>query len=152
MIVEVENFLPTKFVDELVELSKNSNNWSTVQDQDSLPRHGIFNPIEELLYWFNDHPLFEKYKFTGYTLWKDSPDFKMDWHIDNNRVKIAVQIYLDDRNSPGTQFTNRTVKYGKNRGYIMFNNQDMKHCVPDQTPHEGRLSVYALYEPVDEIA
>ena len=34
----------------------------------------------------------------------------------------------------------------------MFNDETKEHCVPDQTPHEGRLSVYALYKPVDEIA
>jgi len=79
-------------------------------------------------------------------LWKDEEDFWMGPHLDNDRVKVAVQIYLDDRNSPGTQFGDRLVNYGRNRGYIMYNSPDMLHGVPEQIPHEGRLSVYALYE------
>jgi len=151
MIIEVENFLPDNFVDDLVAESNNSHNWQTPENQNHLLRKGINNPIEEILYWFNDHPLFENYKFIGYTLWQDSENFKMDWHVDNDRVKIAVQIYLDDRQSPGTQFKDRTIKYGRNRGYIMFNDETKEHCVPDQTPHQGRLSVYALYSPKDRV-
>ncbi len=146
MIIEVENFLPEKFIQQLVGLSDQSEKWTSQENQGHLARQKIFNPIHEILCWFNDHPLFSHLKFTGYTLWKDAGDFSMDWHLDNDRVKVAVQIYLDNRDSPGTQFRDRHIRYGKNRGYIMFNNKDMQHCVPNETPHEGRLSVYALYE------
>jgi hypothetical protein len=82
----------------------------------------------------------------GITLWKDGENFWMPPHLDNDRVKVAVQIYLDDRKSPGTKFLDRVVNYGRNRGYIMYNSPEMLHEVLNQTPHEGRLSVYALYE------
>tara|TARA_Y100000385_G_C12845455_1_gene530703 strand:+ start:45 stop:497 length:453 start_codon:yes stop_codon:yes gene_type:complete len=150
MLVEVENFLPNHLVDELVEFSKSNVQWEQQEMQEHLPRCKISwlldSPIETLNNWFAQCPLFAHMEFMGVTLWKDDTDFWMGQHIDNDRVKVAVQIYLDNRNSPGTQFGDRMIAYGRNRGYIMYNNQDMLHGVPDCTPHQGRLSVYALYQ------
>lgn len=150
MLVEVENFLPDELVDELVHFSKSNVPWEQQEMQEHLPRRKISwlldSPIETLHNWFEQCPMFANLNFMGVTLWKDDIDFWMNEHLDNDRVKIAVQIYLDNRNSPGTQFGNRMISYGRNRGYIMYNNKEMLHSVPDCTPHEGRLSVYALYQ------
>ena len=150
MIVEVENFLPEELVDELVAFSKINTEWYLQEMQENLPRKKISwlldSPIETAHIWFKELPLFTHLNFMGVTLWKDDVDFKMKQHLDNAQVKIAVQIYLDNKKSPGTQFGNRLIKYGRNRGYIMYNNPDMLHGVPDQTPHEGRLSIYALFQ------
>ena len=150
MIIEVENFLPNNLVDQLVNFAKTNQDWQLQEMQENLPRKKISwlldSPIETAHNWFENLPLFEHLDFMGITLWKDDVDFEMSQHLDNDRVKVAVQIYLDNRNSPGTQFGDRMIAYGRNRGYIMYNNQDMLHGVPDCTPHEGRLSVYALYQ------
>lgn len=151
MLVEVENFLPNTLVDQLVEFSQQSDvPWKKQEMQEHLSRQGISwlpgSPIETAHNYFNNLEMFSHLSFKGITLWKDDKDFWMAPHLDNDRVKIAVQIYLDNRNSPGTQFKDRLIKYGRNRGYIMYNNADMLHSVPKQVPHEGRLSVYALYE------
>lgn len=148
MIVEVENFLPNHLLEKLILVSENSTNWEKQEMQHNLTRQRLSNPLKELSYWLNDHPLFQNFKYISSTLWKDDIDFAMDWHTDNERVKVAIQIYLDNRQSPGTHFKDRVIKYGKNRGYILFNNKKMEHCVPNQTPHQGRLSLYALFEPI----
>jgi hypothetical protein len=150
MIIEVENFLPNSLVDQLVIFAKTNQDWQLQEMQEHLPRKKISwlldSPIETIHNWFANLPLFEHLDFMGVTMWKDDVDFKMGQHLDNDRVRVAVQVYLDNRKSPGTQFGDRTIEYGRNRGYIMYNNPTMIHGVPDQTPHEGRLSIYALYQ------
>lgn len=151
MLIEVENFLPNDIVDSLVEFSKQSNvPWELQEMQENLPRKKINwlldSPVETVHNYFQSLPMFSHLYFMGVTLWNDSSDFYMEEHVDNDRVKIAIQIYLDDRNSPGTQFGERIISYGRNRGYILYNNPKIPHCVPKQIPHEGRLSVYALYQ------
>ena len=149
MLVEVENFLPNKLVDELIMFSKGNVPWEKQPMQETLPRHRISwlldSPIETLYNWFAECTMFSHLNFNGVTLWKDDKDFWMRDHIDNDKVKVAVQIYLDDRQSPGTQFGDRLIRYGRNRGYIMYNNSNMLHGVPNATPHEGRLSIYASF-------
>jgi len=150
MLVEVINFLPSQLIDELVKFSQQPNvPWQSQEMQENLLRKKISwlsdSPIEAAHNYFNNLPMFAHLDFMGISLWKDDKDFWMAPHIDNDRVKVAIQIYLDDQNSPGTQFPDRLIEYGRNRGYIMYNNSDMIHGVPKQIPHEGRLSVYALY-------
>lgn len=151
MIIEVENFLPDELVDQLVEFSQQPDvNWELAEMQNHLPRKKISwlldSPIETAHNYFESLPLFKHFNFIGLSLWKDDVNFYMSEHVDNDRVKVAIQIYLDNRNSPGTQFGNRIVKYGRNRGYIMHNGPTMFHSVPKQIPHDGRLSIYALYQ------
>jgi len=151
MLVEVENFLPDNLVDELVEFSQQPNApWIKQAWQENYPRQKISwlldSPIETAYNYFASLPMFAHLHFMGLSLWKDDIDFWMDPHLDNEQVKVAVQIFLDNRNSPGTEFKNRTIRYGRNRGYILYNNPDMLHGVTKQIPHEGRLSIYALYE------
>lgn len=149
MLVEVENFLPDKLVDELVKFSEGNVPWELQEKQEHLPRRKISwlsdSPIETTHNWFAQCSMFAHLNFIGITLWKDDTDFWMNEHLDNDKVKVSIQIYLDNRNSPGTQFGDRMIKYGRNRGYIMYNNPNMLHSVPNMTPHEGRLSVYALF-------
>lgn len=156
MLIEVVNFLPDYLIDKLVEFSKQSDvPWETPEMQEHLPRKKISwmidSPIEEAHNWFKELPLFSHLNFMGISLWKDDISFYMSDHIDNDRVHLAIQIYLDDRNSPGTTFGDRTIKYGRNRGYIMINNPEMLHGVRKLIPHEGRLSIYALYSNYDKL-
>ena len=149
-LIEVVNFLPDELVDQLVDFSKRPDlPWCVQEMQENLLRQKISrlqdSPIESACKYFSSLSMFAHLNFRGLTLWKDDVDFWMPDHIDNDRVEVAVQIYLDDRQSPGTQFSERLIKYGRNRGYIMYNNPDMLHGVPKQIPHEGRLSIYALY-------
>lgn len=126
MLVEVENFLPDNIVDELVRFSESNVTWELQEKQEHLPRRKISwlldSPIETTHNWFAQCSMFAHLNFMGVTLWKDDTDFWMNEHLDNDRVKVAIQIYLDNRNSPGTQFGDRMIKYGRNRGYIMYNN------------------------------
>ena len=150
-LIEVVNFLPDELVNQLVEFSKQPNVlWETQEMQEQLPRRKISwlidSPIESAHNYFNLLPMFAHLNFMGVSLWKDDTNFWMNPHVDNDRVKVAIQVYLDNRQSPGTQFSDRLIEYGRNRGYIMYNTPDMLHSVPKQIPHEGRLSIYALYD------
>jgi|TARA_B110000211_G_scaffold209962_1_gene247669 hypothetical protein len=149
-LIEVENFLPDALVDSLVEFSQGDVPWETQEMQERLSRRKVNfildTPIETTHNWFSKLPMFAHLNFMGITLWQDAPTFYMNNHVDNDRVKVAIQIYLDNRNSPGTWFEDREIRYGRNRGYILFNNTVTSHGVPDCTPHQGRLSIYALYD------
>ena len=151
MLIEVENFLPNDIVNSLVEFSKQPDvSWELQEMQEQADRKKISwlldSPIETVHNYFESLSMFSHLDFMGVTLWNDGPNFYMGEHVDNDRVKVAIQIYLDDRLSPGTQFGDRLIQYGCNRGYILYNNPKIPHCVPKQTPHEGRLSIYALYQ------
>ena len=150
VLIEVVNFLPDSLVMDLVEFSNGDEvPWETKELQKKLSRREVNfildTPIETAHNWFKNLPLFSHLNFMGISLWQDDSDYWMSDHIDNDLVKIAVQIYLDNRLSPGTSFGEREIEYARNRGYIMFNGPDMLHGVPNRTPHEGRLSIYALY-------
>lgn len=150
MIVEVVNFLPSVLVDELESFAKQDDlPWVTQEKQEHFLRLKISwlsdSPIETAHNYFKSLHMFKHLEFIGITLWQDDKNFHMGWHEDNDKVKVAVQIYLNNNNAPGTQFKHRTISYGKNRGYILYNEKEL-HRVPKQTPHEGRLSIYAVYQ------
>ena len=153
MLIEVVNFLPERLVDDLVILSQQPDlPWVQQELQEQLPRRKlseISTMLDTALETAHNHfaglKQFDHLEFLGVTLWQDQPTFYMPDHVDNAQVQVAVQIYLDDRASPGTQFADRQIAYGRNRGYILYNEQEV-HGVPNVTPHQGRLSIYALYK------
>ena len=86
---------------------------------------------------------------TSVTIWRDGSNFKMPVHLDNDRVHAAIQIYLGDNDGPGTTFypggNKFEVPYRINTGYLMLNSDEMMHGVIAEKPHQGRLSIYAVY-------
>lgn len=150
MLIEVINFLPDQLLEELVQHSQQSDtSWEPQQEQEKYPRLRLVDESTPTMVkackYFSSLPMFSKLDLLSVTMWKDEPNFWMDPHVDNEDITVAIQIYLDDRNSPGTTFGDRTIHYGRNRGYIMFNDATKEHSVPKQIPHEGRLSIYAIY-------
>ena len=95
-------------------------------------------------------------QFTSATIWKDEPGFFMAPHKDNFGVCIAMQIYLNNNNCPGTLFemddSTKFIKYGYNRGYILHNyiRPRISHSVPNHINSESRASVYILFHKLDE--
>ena len=84
--------------------------------------------------------------------WLDLPGFSMDPHVDNEGVSYAMQIYLKKCDNAGTVFYNEntvrhTFDHVPNNGYIMVNNSNQKHAVPNTVAKDTyRLSCYCLLQ------
>jgi hypothetical protein len=130
-------------------------NWQLQENQEFLPRRTLSwltdGVLDEVWCMLNtlDFSRF-KLKFLNVSIWKDLPGFCSGPHIDNDRVKAAMQIYLNDLPKElGTWFEETEIPYVQNSGYIM-NNQNrpkhgMKHPVPDGLV---RYSLYARFDCV----
>jgi hypothetical protein len=103
--------------------------------------------------------------FNSCDLWQDGVGYFLPPHIDDDRIQLAVQIYLNESRSSGTKFFSSTVNdaldprkwqdeylqhevkevyYKKNSGYSLLNNLHSLHGVmPNET--ENRLSIYVRY-------
>ena len=162
-VIEVENFLPSEIITELVSTVNNSG--------PSLfkPFHGLSGRLQLDLENYLVEKNIEEYctpiiqptvdfpiKFTSASIWKDKPGFSMKPHKDNFGICISVQIYLNNNNCPGTLFemgdSTKLIKYGYNRGYILHNHikPRVMHEVINQINSESRLSVYILFHKLDE--
>ena len=131
------------------------HNWQLQESQEFFPR--------QTLPWLTDGILDEvwcmlnaldfsrfKFKFLNVSIWKDLPGYCINPHIDNTRVKAAMQIYLNDLPKElGTWFEETEISYVQNSGYIMNNQYQpvhgMKHPVP---PGLVRYSLYARFDYV----
>jgi hypothetical protein len=90
---------------------------------------------------------------TGF--WLDEAGFYMAPHLDNDGVKVSMQIYLNN-NDPklGTVFYNqdKTVRYRPeykvNTGYLMINNPHQLHGMGVPVPQGTyRISSYTWFYP-----
>ena len=87
-------------------------------------------------------------------IWIDYPGYYLIPHVDDNRIKLAIQIYIGDQQQPGTSFygsrnlSNKIheVLYKRNRGYALFNNNKSWHAVQPQMVDGHRRSVYIRYK------
>ena len=90
-----------------------------------------------------------KLKFSSADIWVDNKGYKLSPHKDDNRIKLALQIYLSN-NSNGTVFYNEnnevlyTVPFKFNHGYALYNNSKSYHGV-DEIQKNGRTSLYVRY-------
>ena len=106
-----------------------------------------------------------KLKFLNCDLWQDSQGYMLNPHLDDNRIKLSLQIYLGELPDSGTKFFSPTVAkiskrnlwkkeylqheikeivYKKNHGYSMLNNSNAWHGVSPSF-NDKRLSVYIRY-------
>ena len=85
--------------------------------------------------------------------WLDYEGFQMGRHLDNDRVKNVMQIFLS--NGPaelGTTFydnnnVRKAFKFTKNSGYIMFNNSQQMHGMENKVPRNiQRLTSYSYLQ------
>jgi hypothetical protein len=87
-------------------------------------------------------------------IWIDYPGYYLIPHVDDTRIKLAIQIYIGDQQQPGTSFygsrnlSNKIheVLYKRNRGYALFNNDKSWHAVQPQMVDGHRRSVYIRYK------
>lgn len=104
-------------------------------------------------------------KFSSCDLWQDGVGYFLSPHVDDSRIKLSLQIYLNDSTYSGTKFFSPAVYdlvesqkwkkeylqheveeiyYKKNCGYSLLNNQNSFHGVMPNTG-ESRLSIYVRY-------
>jgi len=87
-------------------------------------------------------------------IWIDYPGYYLTPHVDDSRIKLAIQIYIGDEQQPGTSFygsCNLTdkineISYKKNRGYALLNNYKSWHAVNPGVLDGQRKSVYIRYK------
>ena len=104
-------------------------------------------------------------RFGNCDVWQDGTGYFFPPHIDDSRIKLALQIYVGTSKHPGTKFFSSSVKpivehgkwkdqylqyeikeiyYKKNHGYSLLNNEHSYHGVFPVTG-DDRLSVYVRY-------
>lgn len=151
----IHDALPLQDIGYIKRLINEGNWWKKAELQYNLDRlelpfkmNTIIENLWEIFDSSKDH-LGQSYSKVSVTVWKDGPNFSMPVHIDNDRVQAAIQIYLGEGDSPGTTFypegREYEIAYCENTGYIMINSDNMTHGVIANTPHQGRLSIYAVY-------
>jgi hypothetical protein len=88
-------------------------------------------------------------KFMSADLWIDNTGYKVPPHTDDNRIKLALQIYLSDQNK-GTSLYDKegnieyTFPFKFNYGYALYNSDNSYHGV-EEVENDGRRSLYVRY-------
>ena len=91
-----------------------------------------------------------KLKFESVDLWIDGNGSKLAPHVDDNRIKLHLQIYLSDNNKGTSLYDSQgniffTFPFRKNYGYSLLNNEYSQHGV-EEIETDGRTSIYVRYQ------
>ena len=92
-----------------------------------------------------------KFKLESLDIWYDYKGYALDPHRDDNRIKLALQIYLGDDNAGTSLFENNkspafhTFKYKCNNGYALLNNDFSFHGTEYSVVNNVRKSMYVRY-------
>ena len=87
-------------------------------------------------------------------IWIDYPGYYLEPHTDDNRIKLAIQIYIGDEQQPGTSLYSSSkstskiheITYQRNRGYALLNNDKSWHAVRPMIAKGTRKSIYVRYK------
>jgi hypothetical protein len=152
----IKNFFESAVLEDILNRLESETDWQEQPYQEHLPRQvlprnpgGLINSVWHIL---NDLDFSELgLKFTNVTIWKDSAGFTISEHIDNDSIKGAMQIYLNDLpQNLGTWFGEVEVPFIKNAGYIMKNTNKPRHGMKATVPDAAiRYSLYARFALID---
>tara|TARA_R110001592_G_scaffold25626_7_gene97261 strand:- start:994 stop:1554 length:561 start_codon:yes stop_codon:yes gene_type:complete len=92
-------------------------------------------------------------KFESVDIWFDYEGYKLFPHLDDSRIKLALQIYLGEGDNVGTCIFNSTnevidtFKYKYNCGYALLNNSVSLHGTTGTVSENNNLrkSMYVRY-------
>ncbi len=89
-------------------------------------------------------------KFEYVDVWQDLPGYYLPPHTDNERIKLALQIYMGEHDVGTSLFdTNdkllKTFKFVHNSGYALYNNSVSRHGTSGTATQNKRTSVYVRY-------
>jgi hypothetical protein len=89
-------------------------------------------------------------------IWFDHPGYSLNPHIDDNRIKLSLQIYIDDSEQPGTALYDNYIEqkgkklvnfdYKKNSGYALLNNSKSFHATEYAVRKGVRKSIFVRYK------
>ena len=91
-----------------------------------------------------------KLQFSSVDYWIDNKDYFLSPHVDNDSIKLSLQIYLGEE-QPGTVLFNnseafKTFQFKNNSGYAMLLNDKTFHGLEYPVKHDGRRSIYVRYQ------
>lgn len=165
-----------EFILEKLNFDQGSVLYKTLETQESRPRKKVSQTeliVKELTALFMHKRItsaLEKVyqtvlKFSSCDIWIDNTGYWLPPHIDDTRIKLALQIYCSNVPSSGTTFFSKDIKdildpeickeeykkyeidtiaYENNSGYSLFNNSVSYHGVYP-TKYDNRKSVYIRY-------
>lgn len=88
-------------------------------------------------------------KFQSVDIWIDAENYALSPHLDDGRIKLALQIYLGDENIGTSLYANdrniKTFEYRFNSGYALLSNDKSFHGLDGPVKNPGRTSLYARY-------
>ena len=93
-----------------------------------------------------------KLKFDSLDVWHDYNNYDNPPHLDNDKIKLHLQIYLGDEKNIGTSLYSsdlresifHTFNYNCNSGYALLHNEHSWHGL-DSVIKNDRKSIYARY-------
>ena len=149
-----------KFFGNDIQLNFNdTNNFVKLENQSDLNRLKLpdtdINLKKLKIFFMNSkitQALKDKFKtsltFDSIDVWIDGKGYTLEPHVDDKRIKLHLQIYLND-NSVGTSLYRKgkkiyTFDFKKNKGYALLNNKDSVHGV-EPVENDGRMSLYVRY-------
>jgi len=93
---------------------------------------------------------FTKLKFTSADYWIDNKDYFLSQHVDNDSIKLSLQIYLG-ADQPGTVLYDnnkpfKTFDFKNDCGYAMLLNDKTFHGLEHPVKQNGRRSIYIRYQ------
>ena len=88
--------------------------------------------------------------FDSVDIWKDNAGYSLEPHTDDQRIKLAIQIYLGDDNVGTALYDSKdniikSFEYKLNSGYALLNNRYSRHGTTSKAIHGDRTSVYVRY-------
>lgn len=92
-----------------------------------------------------------QHNFIGLSLWEDSEDYVMGWHVDNPILSANLQIYLFDKCPEycGIKFSidgnNVSIPYKHNTGYLLDQSLENRYCHRISNPVPPNCKRYSLY-------
>jgi hypothetical protein len=89
-------------------------------------------------------------------IWFDYPGYTLNPHLDDQRIKLSLQIYIDDSRQPGTALYDNYIEqkgkklvnfdYKKNSGYALLNNSKSFHATEYAVREGVRKSIFMRYK------
>lgn len=164
-LFKIEDVYPADLLDKFLNTDHLLTPYTKEEMQAQWPRRRLMNETEEVYMEFDAYvkqllPVIAEAIGvelmacdTGF--WLDEPGFRMSKHLDNEGVKVSMQVYLNN-NIPdlGTVFhhedgtTRYKPEYLLNTGYIMINDTNQYHSMTTSVPADSyRISSYSWLYP-----
>ena len=158
---EYNNFFGKDMLEELLDINFANKNLVKLEKHENFPRLMLeYQDItmKKLKVFFMDEKiksaLERKFdttlKFDSVDFWIDDKGYSLKPHTDDDRIKLAIQIYLGNDNIGTSLFglentSIKTFEYKENSGYALFNNSVSRHGTQGRSEKGNRKSVYVRY-------